>query len=90
MSDEEYWTRLTRTDDVYRDDVNYKLLGSYNSNSYIRGLLDATAGGYTVPFDEYIGGETPLPEHYFDAPVPYEAGFTSRKTLPAPYFRRSP
>jgi hypothetical protein len=37
----------------------------YNSNSYIRGLLDATGGTSTVDLRGFVGGEKPLPAYYF-------------------------
>jgi hypothetical protein len=39
--------------------------GSYNSNSYVRGLIDATGGVTTVNLSSFVGGDKPVPASKF-------------------------
>ena len=70
MTVEAYFKVLKKADATYCDCVDYDLfpaLGdSYNSNSYVRGILEATGGSTTVDFYDYYGGTKPLPERYFE------------------------
>ena len=67
---EAYFDLLQAADKNYCDCIDYNLfpaLGdSYNSNSYVRGILEATGGSTTVDFYDYYGGTKPLPERYFE------------------------
>ena len=38
---------------------------SYNSNSYVHGLIRATGGTSAVDLNGYVGGANPLPSTYF-------------------------
>jgi hypothetical protein len=91
MDDAAHFDMLGSMDDRYADDINYnlfpKIQGSHNSNSYTRGLLDASGGSYTVPFDDYVGGETPVPETAFTSPH-LRGHPNSLLPQPVPYFRR--
>ena len=70
MTIKAYFKTLKEADAIYCDCVDYDLfpaLGdSYNSNSYVRGILEATGGSATVDFDDYYGGMKPLPKRYFE------------------------
>lgn len=57
---------LQDVDDQYNDLAPYDLSpyfdrGAYNSNSYVRGLIEATGGRTAVDFDAYYGDSRPLP-----------------------------
>ena len=63
---DDYFQRLRTIDNQYNDQAPYDLFpyfdeGAYNSNSYVRGLIEATGGRTTVNFDDYYGGGSPLP-----------------------------
>lgn len=96
MTDAEYWERVKALDAAYRDNVDYDLdpeiQDGYNSNSYTRGILDASGGGATAPFDDYIGGRSPLPARNFAPRHLRGTGFEdSLKPQPSPpHFRRLP
>jgi len=96
MTDAEYWQRIRALDDVYRDKVDYDLdpeiQDSYNSNSYTRGILDASGGVSTAPFADYVGGRSPLPARNLAPPHLRGTGFPNslRPQQPAPAFRRLP
>ncbi|PIR24717.1 MAG: hypothetical protein COX62_08630 [Deltaproteobacteria bacterium CG_4_10_14_0_2_um_filter_43_8] len=65
----DYINELRRADGKYCDCADYDLFpgvsDSYNSNSYVRGLIEATGGKASVNFGNYYGGNDPLPERYF-------------------------
>jgi RHS repeat-associated protein len=69
LSTDEYFLRLKEVSQSYRNLADYDLFpgiaDGYNSNSYIRGLLDVTGGTSTVDLGGFVGGEKPLPAHYF-------------------------
>ena len=49
-------------DASYDDQLNYDLFpkagtNGYNSNSYVKGLIDAGNSSSVVDFDSYVGGE---------------------------------
>ena len=91
-SDAEYYERLTGCDAAYQDRLDYDTfpehMDSYNSNSYVRGLLDATGGGYDVNFDDLVGGASPVPPDYFDPYGPYFGFAPSPIPASPPYFIR--
>ena len=65
-----YWASLVAADSRYDDDLPYDLFpsigaGGYNSNSFVSGLIQATAGMPTVPMTRYVGGERPVPAGEF-------------------------
>jgi RHS repeat-associated protein len=66
---DEYFQRLKETSENYRNTADYDLFpgiaDGYNSNSYIRGLLDVTGGVSTVDLGNFVGGDKPLPAYYF-------------------------
>ena len=65
----QYVQRLLRADSNYSDNVDYDLFpgvqDSYNSNSYLRGLIQATGGSTSVDLGGYVGGSKPLPACHF-------------------------
>ena len=88
-----YWDVLKSLDSRYGDDIDYDLFpeiqNSYNSNSYTRGLLEASNGTTTAPYDRLIGGPSPLPARYFASPHLRDSAFpASLKPQPIPTFRR--
>ena len=66
----QYMQSLLSADRLYCDCVDYDLFpgvaNSYNSNSYVRGILKHTGGSTSVDLDRFIGGNDPLPSSYFD------------------------
>jgi hypothetical protein len=92
MSAADYWQRLKTMDARYGDNVDYDLFpeiqDSYNSNSYTRGLLEASGGTSTVPYDELVGGASPLPPQHFPAPHLRENGIADSWKPPRPVFFR--
>ncbi|MDX1563459.1 MAG: hypothetical protein R3305_11060, partial [Gammaproteobacteria bacterium] len=61
-----YWASLLAADARYDDDLPYDLFpslgfGGYNSNSYVAGIINATAGIPTRPMSSFVGGERPVP-----------------------------
>jgi hypothetical protein len=64
-----YFAELLAADANYGDDLPYSavpvLPGVYNSNSYVRGLLDATGGVSTVDMNAFVGGNRPVPSSEF-------------------------
>jgi hypothetical protein len=65
----EYFNTLTNAASVYCNCADYDLFpaisNSYNSNSYVSGLIQATGGSTTVDLSGYVGGDKPLPGNYF-------------------------
>jgi hypothetical protein len=52
----------------YDDDLRYALFptaGSYNSNGYVRGVIDATGGVTTANLAAFVGGNQPVPASKF-------------------------
>lgn len=96
MTDTEYWEQLKALDQAYRDNVDYDVgpewQDGYNSNSYTRGILDASGGASQVPFDNYFGGSSPLPPHYFAPPHLQGTGFPNslKRRQPSPTLHRRP
>jgi len=95
LTNADYWDLVRSADAAYRDNVDYDLFperqDSYNSNSYTRGILDATGGTYTAPFGDYYGGDSPLPARRFAPPHLLDTGFVnSLKPQAAPILRRLP
>jgi hypothetical protein len=66
---ESYFAELIFADRRYADDLSYVAFpvwpGTYNSNSYVRGLIDATGGVTTAPLAAYVGGDKPVPANKF-------------------------
>ena len=64
-----YFEQLRRGTELYCDCADYDLFpaigGGYNSNSFVRGLIDATGGRSDFDFSRVVGGERPLPQEYF-------------------------
>ncbi len=55
----------------YGNGLNYDLFpqpgtSGYNSNSYVHGLVNAASGVSTVDFNQYVGGNKPVPNSKFD------------------------
>ncbi|MYF10821.1 MAG: hypothetical protein F4229_07550 [Gammaproteobacteria bacterium] len=66
---EAYYRELEMADGYYRDNLDYDLFPSeeagYNSNSYVRGILEATGGSTSVEFGDFVGGAKPVPAEHF-------------------------
>ena len=65
-----YWSSLVAADRGYDDDLPYDAFpsigfGGWNSNSFIAGIIRATAGTSTVPMATFVGGERPVPNGEF-------------------------
>lgn len=92
MTDAEFWGEIKQRDGNYRDNIDYDLVpeiqDSYDSNSYTRGLLEASGAIHTVPLDDHVGGSDPLPPWYFDPPHLQDRG--SSGSMKPPYHRRLP
>jgi hypothetical protein len=68
-SAEAFFAELSLADANYDDDLRYALFpvasGAYNSNSYVRGLIEATGGVTTVNLALLVGGDKPVPASKF-------------------------
>jgi hypothetical protein len=68
-SAEAYFAELLGADARYGDDLWYKAIpvlpGQYNSNSYVRGIIDATGGIPTINLSILVGGGRPVPMSSF-------------------------
>jgi hypothetical protein len=68
-SAESYFAELLGADARYSDDLWYKAIpvlpGQYNSNSYVRGIIDATGGVPTINLSILVGGDRPVPMSKF-------------------------
>lgn len=64
-----YYQTILSADSAYCDCIDYDLFpeiaDSYNSNSFVHGLIGATGGSVSVDLNSYVGGSTPLPPAYF-------------------------
>jgi len=69
MTTNGYFNVLIEAAGNYTNSVDYDLFpgisNSYNSNSYVSGLLNATGGKSSVNMRNFVGGEKPLPKRYF-------------------------
>ena len=69
VSVSDYFQELQKVDLQYCDCVDYdlfpRLMDSYNSNSYVSGLIQATGGTSTVNLSNFVGGAKPLPHNFF-------------------------
>ena len=69
MSASEYFNVLTTAAANYSNPVDYDMFpgisNSYNSNSYVSGLLNATGGTSSVNMSGFVGGGKPLPKEHF-------------------------
>jgi hypothetical protein len=65
----EYFNTLTTAIGNYSNPVDYDMFpgifNSYNSNSYVSGLLNATGGTSSVNMSGFVGGGKPLPKEHF-------------------------
>ena len=65
MTTTEYFDQLVQADAVYRDNLPYgavpSLVGGYNSNGYVFGLIFATGGTPSTVPSEFVGGNQPVP-----------------------------
>ena len=66
-----YWGSIRAADGRYDDRLRYDLFpsvgdGGYNSNSFVAGLIQATAGRSTVAMSTFVGGEKPVPASEFN------------------------
>jgi hypothetical protein len=71
VSASQYVKQLVTADSHYGDNLDYDLfpgmMDSYNSNSYVRGLIQATGGSTSVNLGTYYGGNDPVPSCNFSA-----------------------
>jgi len=94
MTDAEQWAVLKSVDAYYKDNLDYdtwpEQMNSYNSNSYTRGLLDISGATHAIPFDDYVGGPSPVPARNFVPPHLGGTGFEGslKPEQPSPRFRR--
>lgn len=69
IGNDEYFEQLRHGAEVYCNCADYDLFpaigGGFNSNSYTRGLIEATGGSSDFDFSRVVGGERPLPPEYF-------------------------
>ena len=66
-----HYLALKAKDSNYDDQLNYDFFpqvgtDGYNSNSYVRGLIDSSSSSSTVNFNDYIGGDKPVPSNEFN------------------------
>jgi hypothetical protein len=70
-----YFLRLFKLQKNYDNDLNYALTGyatanpngnRYNSDGYVRGLIEVAGGTSTVNFKHYFGCNHPVPKQEFD------------------------
>ena len=69
MSSGDYFNSLMSAANAYNSSIDYDLFpgisNSYNSNSYVAGLIQATGGASNVNLSDYVGGSKPLPKSNF-------------------------
>ena len=69
MTSEAYFGVLMAAYEAYCDCLDYDtwpaIADSYNSNSYIAGLVGATGGRPSIDFGDYAGGNDPVPGRHF-------------------------
>jgi len=94
MTDAEQWAVLKSVGAYYKDNLDYdwnpERMDSYNSNSYTRGLLDISGATHAIPFEDYVGGPSPVPARNFVPPHLGGTGFEGslKPEQPSPRFRR--
>jgi hypothetical protein len=71
LSSAPYFLQMLVKYNNYGNHLNYDLFpqpgtDGYNSNSYIHGLINATSGGSTLEFNQFVGGNKPVPSNKFD------------------------
>ena len=70
MSNDEYFAVLINASNNYDGQLDYDLFpevgDSYNSNSYVSGIISATGGSTNVDLCGYVGGCKPVPSEYFN------------------------
>jgi hypothetical protein len=83
LTDGEYYQHLKDADIAYGDNADYDLfpeiMNGYNSNGFVRGLLDDTGGSYSVDFDRLVGGDSPVPPTVLHPESPRQSTPPSRK-----------
>ena len=66
---DQYWATLKQASSTYPGNVDYDtfpaLSNSYNSNSFVAGIVSATGGNTTLNFSNFVGGSKPLPPANF-------------------------
>jgi len=69
VSRQAYFGQLREAAERFCNCVDYDLFptlgGGYNSNGYVRGLINATGGRTDFDFTQLIGGAYPVPPEYF-------------------------
>lgn len=70
LTPEKYFNKLIALQDKYKNNLNYDLWpglysDGYNSNSYVAGLVAASGGLTVLNFDDYVGGDKPVPASEF-------------------------
>ncbi|MCZ0945655.1 MAG: hypothetical protein OXJ53_21580 [Gammaproteobacteria bacterium] len=68
----DYFDELIKAQEYYCNCLDYDLFPreeeGYNSNSYVRGILEATGGSVPVEFGDFVGGGKPVPAERFRPP----------------------
>ncbi len=69
VSAQAYFGQLRQASEQFCDCVDYDLFpglsGGYNSNGYVRGLIEATGGNTEFDFDDLVGGGRPVPPEFY-------------------------
>jgi hypothetical protein len=69
MTPGEYFKVLTSAAGNYTKYVDYdmfpRISNSYNSNSYVAGIVNSTGGKTSIDMSVFVGGEKPLPRQHF-------------------------
>ncbi len=65
-----YWTQVLASDARYRDNLPYDPVptagsGRYNSNGYVNGMIQATAGVPSIDVSRFVGARNPVPPSAF-------------------------
>jgi len=69
VSAQAFFGKLREAAEKFCNCIDYDLFptlgGGYNSNGYVRGLINATGGGTDFDFTQLVGGGYPVPPEYF-------------------------
>ncbi len=72
LTPEAYFDQLLEAQGDYCNCLDYDLFPGeeegHNSNSYVRGILEATGGSTSVEFGGFVGGAKPVPAEQFRPP----------------------
>ena len=69
MTNDQYFKELVKATGNYGNNVDYDvfpgIMKSYNSNSFIGGIIEFTGGTSSIDISNFIGGNNPVPASYF-------------------------